>query len=135
MTVLTPAVKEFLAGPHVAALASVRPDGRPHLAPVWFEYDGREFVISAFRDTQKHKNLARKTSAALSIFTHDMPYRQVTVEGSVRIGGPLDNVWRERVAVRYLGERAGKAYAHDTAEIDMLAVHLRPTKWHIEGFE
>ena len=43
MTVLAPDVKEFLQAPNVAAFASVRPDGRPHVTPVWYEYDGREF--------------------------------------------------------------------------------------------
>ena len=59
----------------------MRPDGRPHVVPVWYEYDGREFTINCFRDTQKMKNIARKGFAALSIFSGAIPYRQVTVEG------------------------------------------------------
>jgi len=134
MPVLAPDVEEFLRGPMVAALATVRPDGRPHVVPVWYEYDGREFTISSFRDTQKAKNIAKKGFAALSIFSGAIPYRQVTVEGTARMGGPLDNVWRERVAMRYLGEAAGRAYTNDTADMDVVAVHLRPMKWHTEGF-
>ena len=134
MPVLAPGVEEFLRGAHVAALATVRPDGRPHVVPVWYEYDGREFTINCFRDTQKMKNIAHKGFAALSIFSGAIPYRQVTVEGTARVGGPLDNVWRERVAMRYLGETAGRAYTNDTADLDVVAVHLRPLKWHVEGF-
>lgn len=134
MPVLAPDVEEFLRGPNVAALATVRPDGRPHVVPVWYEYDGREFTISSFRDTQKTKNIAKKGFAALSIYSGAIPYRQVTVEGTARMGGPLDNVWRERVAMRYLGEAAGRAYTNDTADMDVVAVHLRPMKWHTEGF-
>jgi hypothetical protein len=51
-----------------------------------------------------------------------------------RVGSALDNVWRERVAMRYLGETAGRAYTNDTADMDVVALHLRPLKWHVEGF-
>ena len=50
--------------------------------------DGREFTISSFRDTQKTKNIAKKGFAALSIYSGAIPYRQVTVEGTARMGGP-----------------------------------------------
>lgn len=134
MPVLAPDVEEFLRGPHIAALATLRPEGRPHVVPVWFEWDGREFVIASFRDLQKVRNIAAKGYAALSVFTNELPYKQVTVEGLARVGGPIDNVWRERVAVRYLGEAGGRAYVQDTFELDVVAVHVRPLKWHTEGF-
>jgi PPOX class probable F420-dependent enzyme len=134
MPVLPPDVEEFLKGPHVAALATMRPEGRPHVVPVWYEWDGREFTMASFRELQKVKNIANKGSAALSIFTSELPYFQVTVEGPAHIGGAIDNVWRERVAVRYLGEAAGKAYARDTMDLDSVAIMLRPLRWHTEGF-
>ncbi len=134
MPVLAPDVEEFLRGAHVAALATIRPEGRPHVVPVWYEWDGREFTMASFRQMQKVKNITQKGFAALSIFTSDLPYFQVTVEGPARIGGAIDNVWRERVAVRYLGEAAGRAYAQDTMDLDAVAITLRPLKWHLEGF-
>lgn len=134
MSILAPDIEEFLREPHVAALSTIRPEGRPHVVPVWFEWDGREFLIASFRDLQKVKNISGKGYAALSIFTTELPYKQVTVEGLARVSGPIDNVWRERVAVRYLGEAAGRAYVQDTFEIDVVAIHIRPLKWHTEGF-
>lgn len=135
MSVLTAEVAEFLAGPHVAALATVRPGGKPHVVPVWYEWDGREFTISTIRDTQKLRNLGAKPAAALSVYTTDLPYKQVTVEGAARVGSMIDNVWRERVAARYLGEpAAARAYVAETADMDHIAIHLRPLKWHTEGF-
>lgn len=135
MPVLAPGVEEFLKEPQMASLATVKPDGRPHVVPVWFEYDGREFTISTFRGTQKVTNVAKKGFAALTIYTTTLPYKQVTVEGLARVSGPIDNVWRERVAMRYLGEAAGRAYVRDTSEIDNVSLHVRPMKWHFEGFE
>lgn len=134
MPVLSPEVEEFLKGPHVAALATLRKNGRPHVTPVWYEYDGRDFTVSTFRDTQKAKNVAARGFAALTVFSNEFPYRQVTVEGTARVGGPIDNVWRERVAMRYLGEAAGRAYVRESFEMDVVAIRVRPVKWHLEGF-
>ena len=135
MSILAPEVAEFLEGAHVAALATVRPDGRPHVVPVWYEYDGKEFTISTIRDTQKLHNLRAKGQAALTIYTTALPYRQVTVQGTARAGSLIDNVWRERVAARYLGETAGRAYVSDTSDLDHVAIHVRPLTWHTEGFD
>ncbi len=134
MSVLAPEVAEFLEGAHVAALATVLSDGRPHVVPVWYEFDGKEFTISTFRNTQKLRNLQAKGQAALSIYTTELPYLQVTVRGTARAGSLIDNVWRERVAARYLGETAGRAYVSDTADMDHVAIHVRPLTWHTEGF-
>ena len=98
MTVLAPEIDAFLREPNVASLATVRPDGRPHVTPVWYEYDGKEFIISTLRQTQKLLNVSRKGFAALCIYTQALPYRHVIVEGTARPGSPVDNVWRERVA-------------------------------------
>ncbi len=68
-------IKAFLIQPHVAALAPVRPDDRPHVTPAWFDFDGSEFTVSTFRGTQKLENVSHKWFAALSVFTHDPPYR------------------------------------------------------------
>ena len=132
--VISADVKAFLSQPHVAALATVRPDGRPHVTPVWYDFDGSEFTVASFRTTQKLKNVARKGFAALCIFTQEPPYRNVIIEGTARLGSPLDNVWRERVAIRYLGESAGKAYVREAGDWDVVAIHVRPVKWWTQGF-
>ena len=133
-TLISADVQAFLGQPHVAALATVRPDGRPHVTPVWFDFDSGEFTVSTFRGTQKLENVSHKGFAALSIFTQEPPYRNVIVEGTARVGSPVDNVWRERVAVRYLGEHAGRVYVQETADWDVIAIHIRPMRWTSTGF-
>src|SRR3990172_7074237 len=134
MTILAPDARPFLEHPHVAALATVRPNGRPHVTPVWYEYDGHEFIVSSFRTTQKVRNISRKGFAALCIYDQELPYRQVIAESTARVGSPLDNVWRERVAIRYLGEHAGRVYVQETADWDWIAIHIRPLRWTSTGF-
>jgi len=131
---LHPEVEEFVRRANVAALATVRPDGRPHVTPVWYDFDGQEFTVSSFRGTQKLTNVSHKGFATLCIYTQELPYRSVIVQGTARVGSPIDNVWRERVASRYLGEAAGRAYVHDTGDYDVVGIHIRPIKWTTEGF-
>jgi PPOX class probable F420-dependent enzyme len=133
-TELSSDVKEFLRQPNVAALATVRPDGRPHVTPVWYDFDGSEFIVGSLRSTQKVTNISRKGFASLSVFSQELPYYVAIAEGTARVGSPLDNVWRERVASRYLGGTAGRAYVQDTADWDVVALHIRPIKWSIQGF-
>lgn len=127
-------VQDFLGQPHVAALSTVRPDGRPHVTPVWYDFDGSEFTIASFRNAQKLRNVSKKGFAALTIFTGEPPYLNVVVEGTARVGTTLDNVWRERQAKRYLGEHAGRMYVQETADIDFVAIHIRPLRWIPMGF-
>jgi len=135
MAVLDPEVAEFLRGPHVASVATVRPNGRPHVTPVWYEYDGHEFVLSTLRDAQKVRNINQKGFAALAIRTAGEPFQHILAEGPARVGSPLDNVWRERLAVRYMGETAGRAYVRESGDWDVVAIHIRPVKWSTQGFE
>ena len=135
MAVLAPDVVDFLRGPNVASLATVRPDGRPHVTPVWYEFDGTEFIVATLRSSQKTANVSRKGYAALTVYTPGMPYRHVVSEGTARVGSALDNVWRERLASRYLGETAGRAYVRESGDWDVVAIHIRPVKWSTQGFE
>jgi PPOX class probable F420-dependent enzyme len=41
-------------------LATAGPDGRPHVAPVWFVWDGRAIYFCTGRTTVKHRNLERR---------------------------------------------------------------------------
>ncbi len=134
MTPLAPDVQEFVQDARIAALATVRPNGRPHVTPVWYEFDGHEFLVSTPRNTQKLRNISHKGFAALCIYDQDT-YRHVIVEGPARVGSPIDNVWRERVAIRYLGETAGRAYVREAGDWDVVALHIRPVKWLTQGFE
>ena len=43
----------LLSGTRTAKLATVRADGRPHVAPIWFILDGDTLVFTTFKDTIK----------------------------------------------------------------------------------
>jgi PPOX class probable F420-dependent enzyme len=89
-----------------AMLATVRRDGRPHVAPVWYDVDDDGTVVfNTGADTVKGRNLRRTGRAALSVQDDRPPYSFVTVEGPVEVSEDLEEVrrWAARLGGRYLG--------------------------------
>ena len=106
-------ISDLLLEPHVADLATVRPDGRPHLAPVWYmEENGKAFVIAS-ANAVKFRNVRHNPRVSLSIATDQRPYQYVVLEGEGRLTDDnLDQVI-ERICVRYDGPERGRAYARE----------------------
>ncbi len=51
----------------VVWLSSVRPDGGPHLVPIWFSWDGREILIASKPHAQKVRNVRANPSVMLAL--------------------------------------------------------------------
>jgi PPOX class probable F420-dependent enzyme len=66
-----------------AHLATVMPDGKPQVTPIWVDYDGRNVVFNTADGRQKDKNLQRDARVAMSILDPDNPYRYLEVRGRV----------------------------------------------------
>ena len=41
-----PEVGDYLAEPHLAVVASLRPDGAPHTAATWYGWDGKRILLN-----------------------------------------------------------------------------------------
>ena len=61
--------------------ATVRPDGRPHLVPIWFVVDGDRWYVCTSPRSVKARNLTANASVALALEDGDHPY---VVEGQAR---------------------------------------------------
>ena len=46
MTRLTDKQAELFLGKNFGAVATIRPDGTPHVTPVWVDYDGEHIVFN-----------------------------------------------------------------------------------------
>ena len=49
----------LLASPRTAKVATVRADGRPHVAPVWFDLDRDVLIFTTWSTTVKARDLGR----------------------------------------------------------------------------
>lgn len=103
------AVRDFLTGPWAARLACVRPDGSPHVIPVWQEWDGDEFYVIAWKGSQWAEYLLQNPSVSLSVDEPWPPFRRVVVRGKAEaISADQPEVdlglLVQRLTRRYLGQ-------------------------------
>ena len=61
------ALEAFLAEPRNVIVAGIRKDGRPHLSPNWFFWDGEHFYVSTTRKRAKYKIFRRDPRAELVV--------------------------------------------------------------------
>jgi PPOX class probable F420-dependent enzyme len=120
---LTPAERDdFLAQPGVLCrIATVRPDGAPHVTPVWFIYEEGQVFITPRKASSWLANIRNDPRVALTIDEEAGRYRKVTVEGRARIVHDLgeDDLWRERyrrIARRYVPPEAADRYIEATLD-------------------
>ena len=77
-------IEVFLAERRNAVVAGIRRDGRPHLSPNWFCWDGQRFYVSTTRSRVKYAIFRRDPRAQLLI---DDPtgFRTVLIPATVEI--------------------------------------------------
>jgi PPOX class probable F420-dependent enzyme len=130
---MTEAEREaFLAGLHVGILALERPDGPPLAVPVWYDYRrGGEVEVLTSASSIKGRLAAAAGRGTLCAQQEELPYRYVSVEGPIEIDplGPEDAAATESMAIRYLGEELGRAYAANSTGPDDIRLRLRPERW------
>jgi PPOX class probable F420-dependent enzyme len=87
-------------GTRTAKLSTVRADGSPHVAPIWFLLDGNDVVFNTGKETVKGRNLARP------------PFTFVTLEGRARLSEDLGELrrWAARIGARYMGEERAEEF-------------------------
>ena len=106
-------IRRFLQGPWTARLACLRPDGQPHVIPVWQEWDGQDFYVVAWQGSQWADYLRQNPNVSLIVDEPWPPLRRVTGRGQAALLDPGFNLapLLQRLARRYLGQDAPVAAA------------------------
>jgi PPOX class probable F420-dependent enzyme len=119
------------AGTRTGKLATVRADGRPHVAPIWFVLDGEDLLFNTWHESVKGKNLVRDGRIALTVDEEIAPYAFVLVEGTVEI---IDDdlveskKWATRIAARYMGADQAEAFGERNGVPGELLVRIKVDK-------
>ncbi len=117
-------------GTRTAKAATVRADGRPHVAPVWFVMDGDDIVFTTGKETVKGRNLSRDGRVALSVDDQEPPFSFAMVEGTARVEEGAEDLleWSTRLGGRYMGEDRAEEFGRRNAVPEELLVRLTPQK-------
>jgi len=123
--------RAFLAaGAPTAQLATVRADGRPHVAPIWFHTDGDDLLFTTWADSVKGRNLVRDPRAAVNVDEPVFPFAFVVLEGHCTISEDPETLsrWSRHIAARYVpAERAAEFGARNAVPGELL-VRLTPSR-------
>lgn len=124
-------VYEFIERTKLTAhLATVRSDGRPHVAPIWIAVDGTDIVWCTGDDTVKGKNLQRNGYAAISMDDSVPPFDSVRLEGLVELIDDLEQVrhWAAILGGRYMGEDRAEEFGERNGVPGEMLCRMSPTK-------
>ncbi len=112
-----------------ATLATVRADGSPHVAPIWFDLDGDTVVFTTGETTLKARNMRRDPRVSLGVDDQEPPFAFVLVEGRAELAADPDLLhWATRIAGRYMGEDLAESYGRRNAVPGELLVRVAPTR-------
>ncbi|WP_406632071.1 PPOX class F420-dependent oxidoreductase [Amycolatopsis sp. WGS_07] len=103
---LNPEVRRVLDGTPIAHLATVLPDGSPHVVPVWIGTRGDRIVFLTGPDSRKARNLRRDPRVAISLTPPDNPFEPIIIRGRVAEWIEGDPAWEivDEVAKKYIGQ-------------------------------
>lgn len=66
-------------------LSTVRPDGRPHLVPVWFLWEGQTILVFSMPNNQKIRNIRANNNVSLALEALDEGGDVVIIEGEATL--------------------------------------------------
>ena len=118
-------------GTRTGKLATVRPDGRPHVAAIWFVVEGESLIFNTWHTSVKAHNLRENPRASLLVDLSEPPFAYVMVEGTVEISTDLEEVRRIATVVggRYMGRDRAEEFGARNGVEGELAV-----RFHIDKF-
>jgi PPOX class probable F420-dependent enzyme len=137
----TDKIEAFLAEPRNIIVAGIRRDGRPHLSPNWFYWDGQRFYVSTTRDRVKYAIFRRDPRAELLI-DDPVGFRAVLVPATAEI---REDLVEELPRFRAIREKYGMAVPYDEQHLRALTAEARvllaltpdrpPSSWTTWGLD
>jgi PPOX class probable F420-dependent enzyme len=109
-----------------AHVATLTPDGFPHVTPVWIDYDAGEsrVLVNTAKGRQKHVNVENDPRVGVSMTDPDDPYRALSVIGEVdemTEEGAAEHI--DSLERRY---RGNEEYLHDRT--NRIVLKIRPDR-------
>lgn len=126
-------VREFMrTGSRTGKLATVRADGRPHVKPVWFEFDDEtgDVVFLTWHATIAARNMVRDPRVSILVDEEQMPFAWARLDGvaSIEPDDPRRVHWATETSRRYVGDARAEEYGTRNGVEGEVVVRVRPTK-------
>lgn len=123
--------RAFLSeGTRTAKISTVRADGSPHIAPVWFLLDGDDLVFNTGKGSVKGRNLARDGRVSICVDDDRPPFAFAVLQGRADLSEDLGELrrWATRIAGRYMGAEAAEEFGARNGVAGELVVRVHIDK-------
>jgi len=122
---LPPRVEELVRAPNAAVVASIRPDGTPHTAATWYDWEDGRFLLNMDDGRRRLGFMRRDPRVSLTILAEGNWYRHITLEGEAEeivADEGLRDI--DRLCTRYLGQ------PYSDRDRPRTSAWVRVTRWH-----
>lgn len=130
---LTPWARRVLNHRVEGVLGTVNPDGRPHVVPLWFSFDGERFLMPSGSTTRKVRNVEATARARVLVSAPPETTEQtgwVAADGSARIARGDEAIQLNASAVsRYVSEEGRDDYEKTFGPLTDVTIVLTPERW------
>jgi len=121
-------IRTFLsAGTRTAKVATVRRDGRAHVAPVWFVLDGDDVIFTTGENSVKAKTIRRDPRVTICVDDETPPFSFVVIDGTAEVSHDMDELlrWATALGGRYMGADRAEDFGRRNAVPTELLVRVR----------
>jgi PPOX class probable F420-dependent enzyme len=118
-------VARFLATPHFAVVASLRPDGSPHSVTTWYDWQDGRILLSMDESRARLGYMRADPRIAVTVIDRNDWYRHITLNSVVeelRADTGLADI--DRLAFRYLN------MPYMTRDRPRVSAWARVESWH-----
>lgn len=118
--------RALLDGKNFINVATMRPDGRPQVVPVWVTTDGENVIVNSALGRGWVRNVDRDPQVTMTIFNHDNPYEYSQIYGKVvdaSTDGADDVI--DQLAKKYLDV---DSYPYRTPDEQRVTLTIEPEK-------
>lgn len=120
----------YLAELHVGVVAVEREDRAPLSVPIWYGYEaGGDVLLWTEEGSVKERLIRAAGRFAITVQDETPPYRYATAEGPVTSIDRADDATVRAIAIRYLGEAEGNAFADQNFTETSVIIRMRPKAW------
>jgi PPOX class probable F420-dependent enzyme len=120
-----PSIAEFLALPHFAVVATLRPDGSPHSVATWYDWEDGRILLNMDGSRARLGYLRADPRVAVTVIDRDDWYRHITLDAIAdELHADEGLVDIDRLAYRYTGE------AYKTRDSPRFSAWARVEGWH-----
>jgi PPOX class probable F420-dependent enzyme len=116
----------MIEGKNFASLATLLPDGSPHVTPMWVDHEGDYILMNTAEGRIKLQNIARDPRVGVAITNQNNPYDRILIKGKVvERTHESAEAHIDKLAKKYTG---ANKYQKSTPDEKRVIIKIQPIK-------